>query len=281
MMHDWQDLRFFLAVHREGSLAAAGARLRVSPTTVSRRISSLESALGQPVFLRGRGQWSLSPLGARILPAAERVEAAAREVQLAREKGAWEPEGTVRLSTLDVVGTRLVAPRLPSLYERYPRIRVDIVCSPVSVDLQRGEADLALRSGAPRGPEMLARRVSSPLERPYATRAFLEQRGVPAGLTRIEGLPVLVLYGDESWVFAQQAHLALRTSSSNVLLAATLAGTGLAILPDVLARPHPELVPLEGLNHTRERSLWLVMHRDMASVPAVRAVADFLADIPE
>ena len=76
-MYDWADLRYFLAVHREGTLAGAGRELRGDPTTVGRRVGALEDQLGAPLFMRGSRGWVTTPAGLRIVPAAERAEAAA------------------------------------------------------------------------------------------------------------------------------------------------------------------------------------------------------------
>lgn len=276
-MYDWHDLRFFLAVHREGSLTKAGQRLKVDPTTVGRRIGALEAELG-PLFVRRRTGWSLTPTGSRILPAAERVEEAALDVHRVSDEAQLEPEGRVRLTTLDVLATQIVAPRLPALYGRHPRLRVDVICTPVQLDLVRGEADLALRAVRPVEDSLVARRVALATERLYASRSFLASAGVAADVEALTGLPMLVTYTDEAFAIDAGARLAMRTSSANVLIAATLSGAGIAMLPDVIAAGHPELVALTAVERIRERPLWLTMHRDLARVARVRAVADFLTE---
>ena len=73
-MLDWNDLRYFLAVAREGSTLAAGRELRVSQTTVARRIAALEAALGFPLFEKRQAGYALTPAGEELLERAEQVE---------------------------------------------------------------------------------------------------------------------------------------------------------------------------------------------------------------
>src|SRR5262245_49873838 len=100
---DWNDVRYFLAVARAGSLAGAARALKVEHSTVGRRLSALEEALGTRLFLRGSTGFSLTPAGAEMLPLAEEVERAVEA--LARKTGGEDGriEGTVRLTTSEVM----------------------------------------------------------------------------------------------------------------------------------------------------------------------------------
>lgn len=276
---DWTHLRSFLAVHREGSLAHAARVLRMDATTVGRHVTALEESLGQPLFVRGRPAWTLTPAGERILPAAEQVEEAAQDVVRRAAESEDAPTGRVRLSTHDVVATRILAPVLPALRRRHPGLRLDVLCTPRLSDLLRGEADLALRTVRPVETSLVARRVTAPTERPYASRAFLQEQGLEASVSDLTDVPALTIFTDEAWAFERGARLALRTSSASMLIAACVAGAGVAVLPDAIIRDEPELVPLDGVGFTRERHLWLCMHRDLARVARVRAVADFLVEV--
>lgn len=280
-MYSWDDLRFFLEVERHGSLTKAGAELRVDPTTVGRRLEALEAQLGQPLFIRARPQWRLTPAGRRVLPAALQMETSSFEIGRLSAEDELAPTGRVRLSTFDVIGTRVIAPALPELHRRYPGLRLDVLCTPKILDLLRGEADLALRQGRPKEESLLARKVASASESLYASRTFLEVRGLGAKLDDLTGLPALVHYTDEAWTEVTGAKLALRTSSTNVLVAAVVAGVGIGFVPDVVARAELALVRLQTSVPPRERPLWLSVQRDLAKVPRVRVVADFLAQLME
>ncbi len=280
MDFSWDDLRHFLAVHRSGSLVGAGRELRADATTVGRRISALESGLGAPLFIRGRNGWTLTPAGARILPAARRAEEASADVARGIQDARSNPTGGVRLSTLEVFATRLLAPVLPDLHARHPGIRLDVLCTPRVVDLHRGEADLAMRVGLPSEESLVARRMSTATERPYVGVPWLAKRRLrPDQVTDLDGAEVLLVLAPDRWNEGLgDAKPVLRSTSVSMLLEACRAGLGVAMLPDIFAARDPTLVPLDALCVQRERPVWLVMHREMARVARVRAVADFLAE---
>lgn len=280
-MYVWDDLRFFLEVARRGSLAAAGKRLRVAPTTVSRRISALERDLGARLFLRQQGTWQLTSAGERMLDAAQRAEQAAVEVTRRVEEAEAEPEGTVRLTTLEVLATSLIAPALPRLLERHPRIELDIRCTARRLDLRRGQADIAVRIGRPEQDEVVARRLVTAHTRPYVSRGFLASRGLTAeDVTTLADFPWVRLTYEPEWA-GERGPLRPRLSvtSASVQLRACREGAGVAMLADVLAHDEPELVPLTSTGLGGELELWLAMAPGVAKLRRVRAVADFLTEV--
>ena len=93
-MMDWNDLRYFLAVADQGSTLAAGRALRVSQTTVARRIAALEEALGLPLFEKRQAGYTLTPAGEELVDRARQVEAATEgfteaSAALARDTSGW------------------------------------------------------------------------------------------------------------------------------------------------------------------------------------------------
>src|SRR5215471_1809041 len=143
---DWNDLRYFLAVAREGSTLAAGRTLRVSQTTVARRIAALEEALGIPLFDKRQAGYALTPAGEELLPLAARVELEALQFADAAGARTRQLTGTVRLTTEEVYLIALLAPLLRELHDRHPEILIEVDTSQSVRDLGGGEADVALRS---------------------------------------------------------------------------------------------------------------------------------------
>lgn len=280
-MYTWDDLRHFLAVSRAGSLAAASQRTRVDATTVGRRISSLEQALGTALFVRRRDRWTLTPAGQRVLPIAERAEATAADIARAAAADEGAPTGRVRVTMLEEVAERALMPRLPALLASLPEVRVDLICTPRKLDLLRGQADIALRLGRPTEPELITRRVAVVRERAYAARSWLDARGLdPDTLDHLDGREViLLLTGErERWTDNQgRVRVVLRSTSPAVTYAAIAEGLGVGLVPDLFATD-PRLVALPALPATREHGLWLAALPTALAVPAVRAVADALIE---
>src|SRR6187551_1877351 len=101
-MMDWNDLRYFLAVAREGSTLAAGRALRVSQKTVARRLAALEQALGLPLFDRRQAGYTLTPAGEQLVARANQVEASAIEFEQAAASHGRDLSGIVSLTTHEI-----------------------------------------------------------------------------------------------------------------------------------------------------------------------------------
>lgn len=271
-------MRFALALREAGTLVGAGAALRVDPTTVGRRVSALEDDLGVRLFVRTPGHWGTTPAGARVLSHA----AIGRESMRAAFSAAQEelaPRGLVRLTTLESIATHLLVPVLPALAQTYPELELVLRVTDQVLDLSSGQVEIALRVGQPRRPELVGRRLAQVRERFYAAPSLLERLGLDArSLANLEGLPVVVLQGRGGLHKRLGMHRrVLSTNSTSALRAAVVAGLGVGLLPDLLVGPGSGLIPLPRLPSNEELPVWLVTHPDLAQLPRVRVVMDFLA----
>src|SRR5262245_3365195 len=138
---DWDDLRFFLAVARAGSLSGAAKSLKVNHSTVLRRLSSLEAKLGVRLYERQPGGYVMTRNGEelreRLAGVEEQVEAAQRVVGGLDQKLA----GTIRLTSTDTLIGRLLMPHLVQFRHRHPAIRLQIVLDNNFLSLTKREAD--------------------------------------------------------------------------------------------------------------------------------------------
>lgn len=282
-MLDWDDLRHVLAVARCGSLAAAADALHVDATTVGRRVAAAEAYLGMPIFVRQRGAWRTTTVGAEVVAAAEAAEKAVHQAAaVAREREAT-PRGRVHVTTVEAVATWLIAPLLPRLHARWPDVEVLLSSTPTVLDLTRGEADLAVRVGTPSEPDLVARKLGAFVEVPYTSRRWLEAQGIAdaEAVTRLEGAPLVVMPATGHRGDLERAgggRVALRTGSTTAMIEAVAAGLGVGILPNRLADRDKRLVALPNLGLRRERNLWLLFREEVAKAPAVRVVADALVE---
>src|SRR5215217_8253824 len=137
-MLDWNDLRYFLAVASGGSTLAAGRSLRVSQTTVARRISALESALGVSLFEKRQAGYALTPAGEDLLERAEQVEQAANAFSDAAAAQSRDVSGTVKITTEEVYAITILAPLLRELHDLHPGIVIDLDTSQAIRDLGAG-----------------------------------------------------------------------------------------------------------------------------------------------
>ncbi|CAM2009037.1 LysR family transcriptional regulator [Acanthopleuribacter pedis] len=285
-MFQWDDVKVFLATARSGSTVEAAARLQVNQSTVSRRLAALEQALSTPLFERTRAGFVLSKAGRAVLPFAEEMEAGA--LRIAREIGAAENEagGVVVVATIDEIATWIIAPVLPEFHRKWPHIRLDLKSSPRLVNLERGEADVALRLARPESGNLFARRVGGFAFGVYASQSYLETRS-PDSLEDPHTLDWIMLEGlpphlpESRWFAALYPDLKpiLKCNGTKPQIAAVQAGLGVALLPRPTAYLAQGLVRLPVETKGLYREIWLVVHRERRHVPTVQAVVDFLQDV--
>jgi DNA-binding transcriptional LysR family regulator len=277
---DWEDLRYFVALARYGTLSATARELRVNHATVARRVASLEALLGRPLFDRRADGYAVTAEGKAVLDEARPMDEAALSV-LRRLDAGTELNGLVRLSAGRVLAERFLIDRLRGFHERYPAIDLELIGGSRVVSLARREADIALRYGSPKDSELVARRVATIAFGFYASPAYRDE--MKAGAP-----PAFIGFDDESDFIAEAAWLArrfgdrrfsFRTSSQTTQAAAARAGFGLALLPRYVAADDPELVPVSLAERLPERDVWLLIRRDLRRVPRVRAVADYLVEV--
>ncbi len=283
---NWDDLRIFLAVSRDGNLSAAAKSLQVTQPTVGRRLKGLEESLSARLFERLPDGYVLTAAGAELLPLAEAMERTA--LTLNRKKAAFAEgvSGSVRISAWETF-THLLTDQLGELRARLPEIDIEIAVNHNYANLSRREADLLIQECLPENPSLIARKLAAYSFAVYGARDYVTRD--PAALTEAR-------YDDCAWVGFDEEHAyfhnqtwllqkldgrfpAVRTNNGLVLHDAVRKGAGLGVLPcftgdrdEILVRLTP---PLDELT----RKLHLVVHQDLRRVPAVRAVMDLLAEI--
>jgi len=285
----WDDVRIFLAVHRNGSLGAAAQKLRVDTSTVSRRLSAFEAAQGAKLFERTRDGAVATHAGEVLLAAAEAMEAAYQRLVRDATDLESEAEGVVRISTAPGLAEAFVAPALVRLRARAPRVRIEIDASVRARDLARHEADLALRSIEPRGSELVTTRLLVASWVVAGSPSLVAELGT---LRAWSDVPViawdadLASFGPARWLakHARDADVVLRTSHFASQVSAALSGLGVLLLPEpylrvhglvtvkvgAALRPDVEALPKDGL--------WLVGHRAYRTIPRIAAVWQFLEE---
>ena len=278
---DWEDLRHFVALSRHGSLSAAARALRVNHATVARRIASLEMRLGQPLFARRPRGYALTDVGKALAGHANAMDEAALAI-LRRLDATTELSGAVRLAAGRVLAERFLIDRLRAFHERYPAIDLEVIGGSRMVSLAKRGADLALRYGSPKDSELVARRVATLGFGLYASPAYRNKLAAgqqPAFIGFDESGEFLA---ETKWLEQQFAghRFSFRTGSQTTQAAAARAGYGIALLPKYVVETHePGLVPVTMGARPPEREVWLLVRRDLAKVPRVRAVADYLVEL--
>lgn len=286
-MPDLEDIRTFAEIVETGSLTRAGARLGLSKSVVSRRLSRLEGELGMPLVARTTRGLSLTEAGSDFRPYAERILA---EMQSARDAIGRQGEATgrLRLSAPLSFGTSHLASVIAALAVRHPRLAIDTGYTDRHVDLVGEGFDAAVRLGTLADSSLIVRRIATVTARLVASPAYLARAGVPrtpADLAGHEAVP----HHDQVWTFVQGGRREtfrprgrFTTDSGQAELVAVIAGLGLAVMPDFLAGPaigRGELVTLLDGWEIPPAGLYVVRPPPAEPVPMkVRALVEIMVE---
>lgn len=283
---NWDDLRIFLAIARDGSLSAAAKSLRVTQPTVGRRLRTLEETLGARLFDRMPEGLVPTAAGGELLPLAEAVEQAAHAVDRRQPALVEEARGTVRLSVWEIFG-QFLADHLIELRQRLPEIEIEISVTHSRANLVRREADLLIQECLPENPGLIARKIASHTYAVYGERTLVARYPAATTEARFRDCP-WAGYDEDHTYFPNQAWMlerledrnaAIRVNNGIMLHEAVRKGAGLGVLPCFAGDQDPALVRLTPPIDELTRKLHLVVHQDLRRSPAVRAVMEVLIEI--
>jgi DNA-binding transcriptional LysR family regulator len=287
-MLDWDDLRYFLAIHRHATLARAASALGINATTVGRRLAALEERMEARLFDRTPDGYALTPTGRDLLSHAESIEAETLAIERELLGADQRLSGSVRVTATEMLATRFVMPHLPAFRTRCPEIILLLECTNRTVSLARREADVSLRLARPREDNVVARRLSSVPVALYASQGYLERAGMPSDAEADLGGHDVILFAD-SRAFALEnewfhpriagARVALRSDSVSSVYAATVAGLGIALLPVAVAEHDGALRRVPTSTSPEPRAIWQAVHADLQKSRRIRVVLDFLGDV--
>ncbi len=282
---NWDDLKIFLELARQGRLAVAAERLNLDQTTISRRIQRLESSLSTHLFDRTRAGHILTAEGQRLLAHAEQCETAvfdARESVLGGDKAL---SGAVRLNTTEAFGAFFIAKGLAGFSLEFPNIDLDLIASAGFLSLTKREIDLAIQLAKPRHGRIISQKLTDYRLKLYASQSYLDMNEPVKSVTDLKNHR-LIGYVDDQIYAPELRYLQtitksdphIRSSSLIAQLNLTIEGGGLCILPQFLAQQESKLVPILQNEVELERTFWLLTHEDLQHTARIRVVRDFLFD---
>jgi DNA-binding transcriptional LysR family regulator len=278
---DWNDLRYFLAAARSKTLAGAARALGVEHSTIGRRLTALEETLGVSLLTRGPDGLVLTGLGDKLVPPLEEMERAV----LAVMELTTSRKTRVRLATPTGFAS-LISPHLAAFQAAHPSITLELLSSSRRVDLRKSEADLAIRLGASDDEDLVARKIADAGWSLYAASAYLARHPAPADPGALAGHDVLGFEASlagvpgAKWIEAhgQGANIIMRCRELMDMVAACVAGLGLAVLPCMAAVREPALQRLTPAVLGTHR-LSLVYRKEVLVAEPVKAVIQFVMKI--
>ena len=285
-MQDWDDLRYFLAIVRAGSLSGAARTLGVAQPTVGRRLAAFERRLGARLFDANASGQSPTATGRRLIAHAEAMEADALAVERVASGRDAGIRGLVRVTASEwliegVIG-KLVAP----LIERHPKLTVELLADVKHVSLTRREAEIAIRPSRFQEPDVVAVEVATLGFGLYASDSYLARHGLPDFDDLCDGHRLIAMSGslgrvpDVEWLpkLTARADVVVRANGRLPMLRLAESGVGLACLPHFLGDASQGLRRLATPLPEPSRALWLGVHRETRGAPRVKATVAALRE---
>jgi DNA-binding transcriptional LysR family regulator len=260
--------------------------LHVNQTTVARRVTALEEALGFALFDRLQSGYRLTEVGELICPNAERMEKEAEGLARAVAQHGRKLSGAICVTTNESIANALLTPCLAEFADLYPDIQIQVHVSDQRLNIAGGEADVAIRAGSrPSDPDLVVRKMCAAAWSFYCSPRYAERRGVPASLEDVNGH--LLLSGDGVlahapavvWMDANTPNSTIvsRSNSLTNLMVAIRAGLGVGPLPCMEGDAVPELIRCFDPPEQFSSEVLLVTRGELRDVPRVRAFIDFVA----
>lgn len=255
---DWDKLRIFYAVAEAGSFTHAGDTLNLSQSAVSRQISTLEESIGVTLFHRHARGLILTEEGELLHKTAADIfgKLAMIEGQLADSRQL--PEGPLRITVAEFIGSTWLAPKLAQLRKEHPDIQLTMLLDDRILNLGMREADAAIRLYKPEQPELIQRHLTNIHFHICASKDYLKEKGTPKSVKELKkhtliGYPenVPAPFADPNWLYRVADVEADSVTSDTIMmnsiygiLEAVKAGAGIASLPDYMVAGDKNLVQI-------------------------------------
>jgi DNA-binding transcriptional LysR family regulator len=285
MNQNWDDMRFFLALCRHQSFVSAAIELKITHSTVARRISALEASLQTQLFQRSEKGCRLTPAGEMLLPYAEQLESTVIKFQETVSGKNNQLSGAIRIGAPDGIGNCFLASCLSRFQSMHPALEVELIAAPMYYSLSKREIDILITVKKPTVGNVVIRKLTRYKLGLFATEEYLTGR---AEIKKREDLRAHRIIGyiddllfDHDLRFMEEIASGLKTNfrSSTVVtqMNAMIAGGGIGVLPYFMANRVKTLIPVLPENNI-ERAFWLQVNSDSRQLARVRKTIDFIVN---
>lgn len=284
---DWNQARAFLVTAETGSFSAAARALNMTQPTIGRQVAGLEDALDIVLFERIGRTLSLTPAGKAMLAHVREMGEGAIKANLTASGRATSVSGDVTVSVTDIFAIYTMPLIVAELRKRAPQVRIRVLASNDLSDLQRREADIAVRHVAPTQPDLIARKVRETQGQLYASRAYLQSFGPIRTPEDVADAAFVGIGTEEELIpFFQNWGLPITTQNFAVVGESGAAGWelarhGMGLIPMTvdLAEHFPEMELVLPQLDPIPVPYWLTVHRELHSSARIRLVYDHLTEV--
>jgi DNA-binding transcriptional LysR family regulator len=289
-----QPMRIFVSVVQNGNLSSAGRQLGLSPASISRHISALEKSVGCRLVNRTSRKLTLTEAGALYFKQVEQILHQLAEANESVAQLQSTARGTLRVHSRMLVGHLVIVPALPTFLARNPEVKVDLLLSNRVIDLVEQNVDVDIRIGKLADSSLVARRLAVSERILCAAPEYLARcppLRLPSDLAAHNCLTYRLNLGRTVWRFLNSADVLeeipvsgnLESDNGHALLAATLAGVGIALMPDWAVKQRladgrlRRLLPSYRISHVEfDNGVYAVFQQNRYMSAKMRAFLEFL-----
>ncbi|MGB0565907.1 MAG: LysR family transcriptional regulator [Alteromonas macleodii] len=282
---NWDDMRLFLGLARNGRVAIAAKGLRVDPTTLIRRVKKLEDSLNCKLFELTKKGYVLTTHGSELVTYIEKAEHYFLEAQNELGDERSHLAGTIRVSVSEGFGSWFLAPLLPDFKKQYPGISIELVATSGFLNLNKREADMAILLEKPSKGLLVTQKLTDYNLYLYTHQSLISDNE-PRTLQELTAFNLVSYVPDLVYApqlkFIEETALsqlsALRSTSINAQYQMLVNGAGVGILPKFMAETQPGLVRLIENEIHIKRTFWLATHKETHSQARFQVFTKWLTD---
>lgn len=282
VMH-WDDLKFVLAVGREGGLAAAARSLAINYSTAHRRLDGIERKLGVRLFQRVRSGYCLTRQGEAVSEAARRIEAEVLSVERQVVGTDQKLSGTIRVGTSHLLGLYLLPEMLKQFMQKYPEVKVKLSINDELANLSQSDADVVIRGTATPPPYLVGRSIAPIAYCAYARRDLIlgaKRRPLShyewIGFDNNDPAAPLKRWLDQ---VAPGAKCRFTLDSAAGVREALVRGLGAGVIPCLTGDQLPELARISEVRVEPGFNLWILSHADLRRSARIKAFMKFMEEM--
>ncbi|KAF2394171.1 LysR family transcriptional regulator [Pseudomonas frederiksbergensis] len=283
---NWDDLKVFIFVAKSNNVTEAGNLLKVSASTVARRIAGLEESLSTVLFLKKTNGYFLTEAGRTLLPLALESEERFKLIERQMSQPGEGMAGQVRIDCPELMGTHLIIPALAEFREQYPGIGFDFMNSAVSSKLTQSQSDIIIRLHRPDNGNFTMRRVGTLVQSLFCSEGYAAVYGLPTDAAELKHHYLIGWTEEMSYMplarwlkeISADQKLWMRVSNLNAQLKAVESNLGIAALPAYVGhRLGLRQVLPDG--PSRHSDIWLLRNQATQGLGRVDRVVDYLTGL--
>lgn len=283
------DVRVFLAVLRSGSTLAASKTLGMSQPTVARRIEVLEHALELTLFEQTTQGYAPTQNALALIPSAEAVEDAAKELDSNAARLASSQSRTIRITAVTDAFNPHLSIILEGFVENYGNVNFELIPSDEALDISAGDVDIAIRwtNKEIDDPSLICRKLATITHSLFASKSYAAKTDLPHSVSEMYGHKYLVfeeslpLNTVNKWLLQRISpdQIAMTCKDTRAMNTAVQMGAGIGVLPTRFMNSDDTLVHCIELPQHLASTVWLLVNPFAHRRPEVKAFTTYFAPL--